>query len=117
MKTRRNVLVDAAQGFGALALQHLLVKDASAAAPRVNPLAPKQPHFEPKAKSVIFLFMVGAPSQIDTFNRIFSPTAAELADADALIAEAGGGAARHAGRMIEGMHVVQARRSIARARR
>ena len=68
MKTRRNVLLDAAQGFGALALQHLLVKEASAAAPRVNPLAPKQPHFAPKARSVIFLFMVGAPSQIDTFD-------------------------------------------------
>ena len=35
---------------------------------RVNPLAPKPPHFQPKAKSVIFLFMVGAPSHIDTFD-------------------------------------------------
>ncbi len=65
--TRRNVLRDAAHGFGALALQHLLVKDGSAA-PRINPLAPKTPHFPAKAKSVIFLFMVGAPSQIDTFD-------------------------------------------------
>jgi hypothetical protein len=38
------------------------------AAQRVNPLAPKAPHFAPKAKSVIFLFMVGAPSHIDTFD-------------------------------------------------
>ena len=40
-----------------------------AAAPkRVNPLAPKPPHFAGEAKSVIFLFMVGGPSQIDTFD-------------------------------------------------
>jgi hypothetical protein len=66
-RTRRNVLLDAAQGFGALALQSLLVRE-GAAAPRVNPLAAKAPHFEAKAKSVIFLFMVGAPSQMDTFD-------------------------------------------------
>lgn len=38
------------------------------AKPRVNPLAAKPPHFPGKAKSVIFLFMVGAPSHIDTFD-------------------------------------------------
>src|SRR5205085_7063185 len=38
------------------------------AAERVNPLAAKAPNFAPKAKSVIFLFMVGGPSQIDTFD-------------------------------------------------
>src|SRR5229473_5136318 len=65
--TRRNVLRGAAQGFGAIALEHLLQREL-AAAPRVNPLAPKPPHFEGKAKSVIFLFMVGAPSHIDTFD-------------------------------------------------
>jgi len=66
-RTRRSVLRDAAHGFGALALQSLLVKQ-GLAKPRVNPLAPKPPHFAAKAKSVIFLFMVGAPSQIDTFD-------------------------------------------------
>jgi hypothetical protein len=40
----------------------------SAAMPRTDPLAPKKPHFEPKAKSVIFLFMEGAPSQLDLFD-------------------------------------------------
>jgi hypothetical protein len=65
--TRRNVLRAAANGFGAVALESLLQRDAGAAA-RVNPLAPKPPHFEAKAKSVIFLFMVGAPSHIDTFD-------------------------------------------------
>ena len=34
----------------------------------VNPLAPKKPHFAPKAKSVIFLFMYGGPSHVDTFD-------------------------------------------------
>jgi hypothetical protein len=65
--TRRDVLRGAAHGFGALALQHLLVRDGYAKE-RINPLAAKPPHFAPKAKSVIFLFMVGAPSHIDTFD-------------------------------------------------
>ncbi len=65
--TRRDVLVRAANGFGAMALASLLPPSANAAQ-RVNPLAPKAPHFQPKAKSVIFLFMVGAPSHIDTFD-------------------------------------------------
>jgi hypothetical protein len=61
--SRRDVLRGCAQGFGAIALQHLM-----AAETRVNPLAAKKPHFPGKAKSVIFLFMVGAPSQVDTFD-------------------------------------------------
>ena len=65
--TRRDVLVRAAHGFGSIALASLLPAPATAAQ-RVNPLAPKPPHFTPKAKSVIFLFMVGAPSHIDTFD-------------------------------------------------
>lgn len=66
-RTRRNVLLDAAHGFGAIALQSLLARE-GVAAPRINPLAAKPPHFPAKARSVIFLFMVGAPSQIDTFD-------------------------------------------------
>ena len=65
--TRRDVLVRAANGFGAIALGSLLEPPARAAE-RVNALAAKPPHFKPKAKSVIFLFMVGAPSHIDTFD-------------------------------------------------
>src|SRR5687767_8503039 len=65
---RRDVLRGAANGFGALALQSLLAREAEAAGPRLNPLAAKESHFPAKAKSVIFLFMVGAPSQIDTFD-------------------------------------------------
>ncbi len=59
---RRTFMLQAAHGFGALALQSLLAKE------RINPLAAKAQHFPAKAKSVIFLFMVGAPSQIDTFD-------------------------------------------------
>jgi len=57
------------------------------------------------------------PSQLDTVNRAFTPSDAELAAADAIIAASTGGAQRHDGGMIEAMHVAQARRLIARARR
>ena len=65
--SRRNVLRASAQGFGAVALESMLQRELGAA-PRLNPLAAKPPHFPGKAKSVIFLFMVGAPSQMDTFD-------------------------------------------------
>ena len=65
--TRRDVLVRSAHGFGAIALASMLPAPVSAVE-RVNALAAKPPHFKPKAKSVIFLFMVGAPSHIDTFD-------------------------------------------------
>ncbi len=64
---RRNVLRMAAQGFGAVALESMLQRELGAK-PRSNPLAAKAPHFPAKAKSVIFLFMVGAPGQMDTFD-------------------------------------------------
>lgn len=63
-RTRRDFLNDAFGGFGALALTSLVAEESRAA----DPLAPKIPHFEPKAKSVIFLFMAGGPSHIDTFD-------------------------------------------------
>jgi (3S)-malyl-CoA thioesterase len=56
------------------------------------------------------------PLQIDTVNRTFMPTEAELAEARRLIEAATGGAERHEGRMIEAMHVDQAKATIARAR-
>ena len=67
MISRRNVLRAAANGFGAVALESMLQRELGAN-PRVNPLAAKPQHFPAKAKSVIFLFMVGAPSHIDTFD-------------------------------------------------
>jgi citrate lyase subunit beta/citryl-CoA lyase len=56
------------------------------------------------------------PSQIETVNRVFSPSAADLDGARRLIEAATGGAERHEGRMIEAMHVEQAHRLIAKAR-
>ncbi|MCI0336294.1 MAG: DUF1501 domain-containing protein [Acidobacteria bacterium] len=71
--TRRDFLSQAGNGFGALALSYLLARDAEALekerSPKLsNPLAPKRPHYPPKAKAVIFLFMVGGPSQMETFD-------------------------------------------------
>ncbi|MDB5385200.1 MAG: arylsulfatase family protein [Planctomycetaceae bacterium] len=62
--TRRQVLQSAACGFGALALSGL----AHAAATAEDPLARKTPHFAAKAKRVIFLFMQGGPSHVDSFD-------------------------------------------------
>jgi hypothetical protein len=59
------MLQDCASGFGAVALTALLADDGSA---RTNPWAPKQTHFPRRAKSVIFLYMDGGPSQVDTFD-------------------------------------------------
>jgi hypothetical protein len=65
--SRRDFLHQAG-GCGALALSWLLARDGLAAGPAVNPLAEKKPHHPAKAKSVIFLFMVGGPSPIDLFD-------------------------------------------------
>jgi hypothetical protein len=66
--SRREFLVHSGGGLGAIALQWLLARDAAAAEKSKNPLAAKKPHFEPTAKNVIFLFMVGGPSQMDLFD-------------------------------------------------
>ena len=65
--TRRQILCQAANGFGAVALQHLLAERGSAA-PGSNPLQARTPHFPATAKAVIFIFNVGAPSSMDTFD-------------------------------------------------
>ncbi|MCH2210500.1 MAG: DUF1501 domain-containing protein [Fuerstiella sp.] len=64
--TRRDLLRQASAGFGSVALASLL-SDESRAATR-NDLSVQVPHFVPKAKRVIFLFMHGGPSQVDTFD-------------------------------------------------
>jgi Protein of unknown function (DUF1501) len=64
---RRWFLKECGVGLGAIALGQLAgVRPAVAAA--VDPLAPKQPHFSPRAKNVIFLFMAGAPSHLELFD-------------------------------------------------
>ena len=70
--TRRDMLARCANGFGAIALLGLLGDKAFGnlvtSGPAPGPLAPRQPHFRPRARNVIFLYMDGGPSQIDTFD-------------------------------------------------
>src|SRR5439155_18450585 len=70
---RRQFFTSSASGLGALALLSLLQKDGLLAAATssdqlVDPLAPKSPHFAPKAKNCIFFLPEGAPSHIDLFD-------------------------------------------------
>ena len=65
--SRRDALSMASCGFGYLALRGLLADDCHASG-FSNPLSEKSPHFKPKAKRVIFLYMDGGPSQVDTFD-------------------------------------------------
>lgn len=58
--TRRDLLAKSSYGFGAMALSQLLAREGAAAEP--------QPHFVPRAKNVIFLFMMGGPSHLDLFD-------------------------------------------------
>lgn len=64
--SRRQLLRTASAGFGYLAFAGLSTTAAQAAT--ANPLAPKAPHFPPRAKRVIFLCMQGGPSHVDTFD-------------------------------------------------
>src|SRR5437870_2132266 len=83
--SRRQMLMQAGAGFGYLALQGMLGQQAMAAGltsttpppttpgaikpvASLSPLAAKLPHFAAKAKRVIFLFMQGGPSHLDTFD-------------------------------------------------
>jgi len=67
--TRRQMLRQCANGFGAVALTALLSNSERANADESgDPLTPRPAHFKPKARNVIFLFMDGGPSQIDTFD-------------------------------------------------
>jgi hypothetical protein len=65
-RTRRWFFEQCGVGLGSIALSHLLAGNATAA--NLDPLAPKQPQFAPKAKRVIFLFMAGAPSHLELFD-------------------------------------------------
>ena len=65
-RTRREFVRDACCGFGGLALAALLHQDARAGT--ANKVAAREPHFPARARSVIFLFMAGGPSHIDTFD-------------------------------------------------
>jgi hypothetical protein len=66
--SRRALLQRAASGFGAVALSALLCEDAAANVGPADPLEARPSHFPARAKRVIFLYMDGGPSQVDTFD-------------------------------------------------
>mgnify|MGYP001399390212 CR=1 FL=1 len=74
IRSRRQFLNTTASGLGLAGLGSMLTQDgllsaASAAdSDVVNPLAPRQPHHDARAKACIFIFMAGAPSQVDLFD-------------------------------------------------
>ncbi len=70
-RTRREMLVQSAHGFGAAALSALIADGSlgrAAEAEQGSPFAPRPPHYRARAKHVIFLYMDGGPSQVDTFD-------------------------------------------------
>ena len=73
--TRRHFFKECGVGIGGMALASLLGRDAQANQP-AHPLAPRPPHFRPRAKAVIFLFMAGGPSHLDLFD--YKPTLQQL---------------------------------------
>src|SRR3954471_16972784 len=67
--SRRQALKTAGAGFGYLAFAGLLGQNAArVAAGTEKPTAPKRPHFKARAKRILFLFLQGAVSQVDTFE-------------------------------------------------
>jgi hypothetical protein len=80
VKERRRFLFESGLGLGGIALSKLLEEDLFATIAKSrgpgDPLLAKLPHFAPKAHSVIYLFMAGAPSQLDLFE--YKPKLTEL---------------------------------------
>jgi hypothetical protein len=105
-RTRREFLWEAGAGFTGLALTGLLSQDgffgnkaAAADAPKyLNPLAPKHPHTTPRARSVIFLFMYGGPSQVDTFD--YKPKLYDLDGKTITVKTFGRGGKKNEGRVV-----------------
>ncbi len=105
-RTRREFFWEAGGGFASVALAGLLGQDffakQSVAADGVtslaNPLTPKKPHFGAKAKSVIFLFMYGGPSHIDTFD--YKPNLYGLDGKTVPIKTFGRGGKKNEGRVV-----------------
>ena len=105
-RTRREFLWQAGAGFTSLGLTGLLSADgffskqASAAESSSfgNPLAVKQPHHKPKAKTVIFLFMYGGPSHMDTFD--YKPLLYKLDGKTVPVKTKGRGGSKSEGRVV-----------------
>src|SRR6476661_963929 len=106
-RTRRQFLWEAGAGFFGVALAGLLGEDgflgrqACAADGKTpfSPLAPKKPHFTPKAKSVIFLYMYGGPSHLDTFD--YKPGMIGRDGQTTHVNTFGRGGRRNVGRIVE----------------
>jgi hypothetical protein len=106
-RTRREFLWQAGCGFTSVALAALLDDNFLAAqtvaadgvSKFVNPLAPKKPHMTPKAKSVIFLYMYGGPSHIDTFDH--KPKMKGMDDKTVEVKTFGRGGHKNQGRIVE----------------
>lgn len=79
--TRRNFLQQSALGMGGLALASLLERDGLASPTRaINPLAPRTPHFQPRAQRVIYLHLTGSPPHLDLYD--YKPQLVKLDDQD-----------------------------------
>jgi len=106
-RTRREFLWQTGAGFTGLALSGMLddaffARQAVAAdgkTPFKNPLAPKQPHHKAKAKAVIFLYMYGGPSHIDTFD--YKPKMTGMDGKTIAVKTFGRGGHKNAGRIVE----------------
>src|SRR5207245_11186942 len=107
-RTRREFLWEAGAGFSAVALSALLGDDGFLASQAVaadgtrkfsNPLAPKKPHFVPNAKSVVFLYMYGGPSHIDTFD--YKPSMKGMDGKTIQVKSFGRGGHKNQGRIVE----------------
>ncbi len=68
LPARRRFLQDAGLGFGSVALASMLHREAAAEPSAADPLALRSPHFSGRVKSIVWLFMTGAPSQVDTWD-------------------------------------------------
>jgi hypothetical protein len=105
-RTRREFLWQMGAGFTGVALaglgdEGLFASQAAAAKTSAfaNPLAPKAPPRAPKAKSVIFLFMYGGPSQVDTFD--YKPAMIGMDNKTVKVATSGRGGKKNQGRIVE----------------
>ena len=106
-RTRREFFWQAGGGFSGLALAGMLdggffngqKLTADELAEWKNPLAAKKPHFAAKAKAVIFLFMYGGPSHIDTFD--YKPTMYGMDNKTIEIKTFGRGGHKNSGRIVE----------------
>jgi hypothetical protein len=99
-RTRREFLWQAGAGFGAVGLTSLLAGDDffSSSATAASPDG-KGPHFAPRAKSIIFLFMYGGPSHIDTFE--YKPNMIGMDGKSVDVKTFGRGGHRNQGRIVE----------------